>query len=98
MRSDLSASISNADKLSASAIEAKRRKKKGILETSNEIKDLHDLSEIKMLMMSKVGIPFCTNVLRVALNMKEEMIARTLCTDFPVQIDSRMIHRAIKTA
>lgn len=49
-------------------------------------------------MMSKVGIPFCTNVLRVALNMKEEMIARTLCTDFPVQIDSRMMHRAIKTA
>jgi len=51
-----------------------------------------------MLMKEKVGIPFCTNVLRVALNMKEEMIASMLVSDYSVHVDQFMIVRAIKTA
>jgi hypothetical protein len=36
---------------------------------SNEIKNTDELDEIKMLLQTKVGIPFCTNVLRIALNI-----------------------------
>jgi hypothetical protein len=35
-------------------------------------------------MQKRVGAPFCTNVLRVALNFKEEMIASALVTYYKV--------------
>jgi hypothetical protein len=40
------------------------------------IKDEESLADIRYLMMKRVGTPFVTNVLRVALNFKEERIAR----------------------
>jgi hypothetical protein len=51
-------------------------------------------------MQTKVGMPFLTNVLRVALNMKEEMIACVLVFHYSrsLAIDEKMIVRAIKTA
>jgi hypothetical protein len=98
MKSEVSASISNADILSASALSAKKKKKRGIVETRDDIATLDDLKQIKDLMQSKVGIPFCTNVLRVALNMKEERIASFVVWWYQVYIDERMITRAVKTA
>ena len=46
--------------------------------------------------MSEVGSPFCTNVLRIALNKKEGMIASTLVAKYSVQLDQKMLIRAIK--
>jgi hypothetical protein len=43
---------------------------------SGEIRDETDLRDLQILMSMKIGIPFCTNVLRVALNFKETKIAR----------------------
>jgi hypothetical protein len=40
MKSDMSASVSNADILSASALSAKKKKKKGIVETSDTIENV----------------------------------------------------------
>jgi len=48
-------------------------------------------------MKSKVGSPFCTNVLRIALNFKEVSIASVLVYDYAVCLDEKMIVRAIKT-
>lgn len=47
-------------------------------------------------MAMKVGAPFCTNVLRVALNFKEVKIASTLIAYYNVNLDEKMIIRAIK--
>jgi hypothetical protein len=51
-----------------------------------------------MLLQTKVGVPFCTNVLRIALNIQEENCACVLVSKYKVNIDERMIVRAIKTA
>lgn len=48
-------------------------------------------------MSKRVGAPFCTNVLRVALNLKEEMVASALVSYYKVQLDKRMLIRALKT-
>ena len=47
--------------------------------------------------MKKVGAPFCTNVLRIALNSKEESIASTIISKYNVFVDEKMLIRAIKT-
>lgn len=41
---------------------------------------------------------FNTNVIRIALNMKEEKIASLIVAYYTVKIDKEMIMRAIKTA
>lgn len=43
------------------------------------------------------GIPFNTNVLRIALNKQEEKIASTIIAFYNVIIDEAMLIRAIKT-
>ena len=43
---------------------------------NTKIADAEELKTLKKLLKYKIGIPFCTNVLRVALNMKEIKIAR----------------------
>jgi len=61
---------------------------------------LKDLKEIKWLLNSKqteVGIPFNTNILRIALNRKEEKIAQVLVAEYQIAIDEQMIIRAVKT-
>lgn len=63
----------------------------------SEIIDKADLEEIGWLMKQKVGSPFTTNVLRIALNFKEEKIASTLVEQYEVCLDDRMIIRAVKT-
>lgn len=45
-------------------------------EVANNIKSLDELKDIKYLLSKRVGAPFCTNVLRVALNFSEEKVAR----------------------
>lgn len=42
------------------------------------------------------GVPFNTNVLRIALNEHEEMVASVIVALYQVEIDERMIIRAIK--
>lgn len=61
------------------------------------IKNVEDLKEIVYLLKKRVGTPFSTNVLRVALNFKEEKIASTLISYYKCSLDERMICRAIKT-
>ena len=48
-------------------------------------------------MQTKVGSPFCTNVLRIALNGKEISIASVLVAKFSVELEEKMLIRAIKT-
>lgn len=43
------------------------------------------------------GIPFNTNILRIALNKEEEKIASTIIAFYNVIIDEAMVIRAIKT-
>ena len=65
-------------------------------------KDTDDLLEIKYLLKKEddeymPGVPFNTNILRIALNEKEENIARVLVAYYQVELDEAMILRAIKT-
>ena len=62
-----------------------------------EIIDLEQLTELKYLLKKKFGQAFCTNVLRVALNHKEEMVASNLIAYYKVELDDKMIIRALKT-
>lgn len=58
------------------------------------------MKEIKWLLTTKkvsVGTPFNTNILRLALNNKEETVAMILTSKYQVLIDEKMIIRAIKT-
>ncbi len=64
---------------------------------SSKIRDIQDVIDLKRIMKSKVGAPFATNVLRIALNFKEEVIASVLVYDYQVSLDERMLVRAIKT-
>lgn len=48
-------------------------------------------------MKKRVGSPFCTNVLRIALNKEEEMVASALITYYKVHLDKKMIIRALKS-
>ena len=45
----------------------------------------------------EAGIPFNTNILRIALNIQEEKIAEVLAAFYWIAIDEDMIVRAIKT-
>lgn len=45
----------------------------------------------------EAGIPFNTNILRIALNIQEEKIAEMLAAFYYIAIDEDMIVRAIKT-
>jgi hypothetical protein len=61
-------------------------------------RSLEELLEIKWLLQeTEVGKPFNTNILRIALNMKEEKIAAVLVAFFQIVIREEMITRAIKT-
>ena len=62
-----------------------------------KIENMTDLKKLKEIIKSKVGSPFCTNVLRIALNKNEGMIASTLVAFYSVQLDKKMLIRAIKT-
>lgn len=64
---------------------------------SSKIRDVQDVIDLKRIMKSKVGAPFATNVLRIALNFKEEVISSVLVYDYQVSLDERMLVRAIKT-
>ena len=48
-------------------------------------------------MKKRIGMPFCTNVLRIALNMKENFLASILVSDYKISVDEQMIIRAIRT-
>ena len=72
--------------------------KKGPPIITGVIEDEGDIEDLKMLLQeTKIGIPFNTNVLRVALNMKEESCANVLIEYYKVQCDEPMVLRAIKT-
>lgn len=61
-----------------------------------------DLKEIQWLLSThgqstNVGTPFNSNILRLALNLKEELVASILVAKYQVVIDEKMMIRAIKT-
>lgn len=56
-----------------------------------------EIQDLKGYLKSKVGSPFCTNVLRIALNFKEVTISSTLVAFYNVHLDEKMLVRAIKT-
>jgi SUMO ligase MMS21 Smc5/6 complex component len=62
------------------------------LNTAEELKDL------KESLKQAQSMTFNTNVIRIALNMKEEKIASLIVAYYTVKIDKEMIMRAIKTA
>ena len=66
-------------------------------EVTSRIESAEEIADIKSIMKTKIGAPFCTNVLRIALNMKEEAIASTIVAIYNINLDERMIIRAIKT-
>lgn len=61
----------------------------------NTIEELKDLKES---LKQPQSVAFNTNVIRIALNMKEEKIASLIVAYYTVKIDKEMIMRAIKTA
>lgn len=67
-------------------------------EVEMNFKDMDDLKEIKSLLQnSSVALGFNTNILRIALNYKEEKIASVLVAEYFVEVQEEMIIRAIKT-
>ena len=61
-------------------------------------KQFNDLKELKDNLKTKIGAPFMTNVLRVALNYKETRLAGLIVAKYRcVIIDEKMLIRAIKT-
>ena len=74
--------------------EAKRLQQ---VRTSSHIRNQQDVWDLRRIMYSKVGSPFCTNVLRIALNFKEMSIASILVYKYEVALDEKMLVRAIKT-
>ena len=64
---------------------------KDVISSVLEVKDL------RKTLQSKVGSPFTTNVLRIALNFKEVSIASMLVYAYKVSLDESMLVRAIKT-
>lgn len=52
-----------------------------------KIKNLLELADLKGYMREKVGSPFATNVLRIALNFKEITIASMLVSKYDIQLD-----------
>lgn len=67
------------------------------IKTTAKIRNLIEIQDLKGYLKSKVGSPFCTNVLRIALNFKEMTIASTLVAFYNVHLDEKMLVRAIKT-
>ena len=64
----------------------------------------HDLKEIQFLLQETnkkidcdVGLPFNTNILKIALNLKETKLASILAYKYKVLIYEEMIIRAVKT-
>ena len=74
-------------------------------ELNYNFKDKADLKDIKWLLTThgdeqsntNVGTPFNSNILRLALNLKEEMVGSILAAKYQVVIDEKMMIRAIKT-
>ena len=69
---------------------------------SYNLQDMEDMASIKWLLQSaaadsQAGVPFNTNILRIALNEREEKIAMILVAYYEVEIEEAMIIRAIKT-
>lgn len=62
--------------------------------------DRKDLKEIQHLLRNDtiiIGAPLNTNVLKIALNLKETRIASCLAHYYKIIIDEKMILRAIDT-
>lgn len=85
-------SVKSQDELDDEALERMQQVK-----TSSKIRGAADVEDLRRIMRSKVGAPFCTNVLRIALNLKEVSIASVLVHSYSVSLDERMLVRAIKT-
>ena len=67
-------------------------------EENNNFTDLDDIRDIKYLLQhDQCGMMFNNNILKIALNLKEEKIASVLVADFQVEINEKMMTRAIKT-
>ena len=82
-------------------IEESSQKKFKIQIDSFNIQNLKDLQDIKFILTKnncKSGVPFNSNVLRVALNQKEEYIASLILEKkYQTAIDEKIILKAIKS-
>ena len=56
-----------------------------------------DIADFKKIVQGRVGSVFTTNVLRIALNQKEQIIAATLVRNYRIQLDRQMLIRAIRS-
>jgi hypothetical protein len=56
-----------------------------------------DLADVLFLLKSEHGQTFNTNIMRIALNMQEEMIACLIIAYYDSKIDEEMVIRAVKT-
>ena len=68
-------------------------------ELTYNITSAEDLEEVRYLLTQKgveVGIPFNTNVLRILLNMKESALAAAVPVLYNIEIDEKIMLRAIK--
>lgn len=62
------------------------------------ISSKNDIKEIKYLLQeTEIGLPLNNNVLRCALNLREELIACILTYSYQILVDKKMVIRAIKT-
>lgn len=87
-------------------VKSNEKSNQGLMDTEKKqvevdlnLADDEDLKEIKWLLQTQeLGVPFNTNILRIALNLKEEKIASVLVANFQVEIFEEMLIRAIKTS
>ena len=93
LKPDKDEAIQNLDEADSSELDKKAAKGKAIRQNSQH----DDLEEYNRLLKLKIGSAFVTNVLRVALNMKEERIAGKLVAYYKCVLDEKMIIRAIKS-
>lgn len=56
------------------------------------------MEEISELLKSEVAITFNTNVLKIALNAREDKIASIITAFYPIRIDEEIVMRAIKSS
>jgi len=67
------------------------------IEARSGLSSEEDLADVLFLLKSEHGQTFNTNIMRIALNMQEEMIACLIIAFYESKIDEEMVIRAVKT-
>jgi hypothetical protein len=67
------------------------------MESKNGINNMEDLEEILWFLKCEVGETFNNNIMKIALNMKEEKIASLIVAYYNCKLADEMVLRAVKT-